>query len=176
MAEGDGEGVDFGREEGAQYPAGEDDEVAWKRVVQRSCESVSIVFSSFLDRTTERSEHSLSVLLFQVDIVALNIPDYPKVIQSPRSLSTIKKNLSSNASYTSDLFERDMQLVVDNARLFNGAESIVGQAATALERHWRSLDPAHGGGGEGARKRKESGEGGEGGEGGGSSSTKKAKY
>lgn len=106
----------------------------------------------------------LSLLLnFQVDVVALNIPDYPKIITEPRSLSSIKANLASNLRYSHEQFERDMQLIVDNARRYNGPDSAVGQAASKLEAQWHVF-----GAGDGSKKRKDS-------EGGGGAS-KKAKH
>jgi hypothetical protein len=94
-----------------------------------------------------------------VDPIALNIPTYLTVITQPRSLSTIKSNLATNRSYTPDLFDRDMQLIVDNAVLFNGKENPVGLAALALERYWRGLTKDEAGASGGGRKRKDEGGG-----------------
>ncbi|CDZ96230.1 TATA binding protein associated factor [Phaffia rhodozyma] len=92
-----------------------------------------------------------------VDVVALNIPDYPNIITQPRSLSVIKQNVQSNPLYNYDLFETDMHLVIDNAKKYNGPDSAVGQAATRLENYWRSIDS------EGSKKRKDASGGSSGG-------------
>lgn len=105
-----------------------------------------------------------SARVLQVDVVALDIPDYPTIVTNPRSLSTIKANLANNPRYSPELFERDMLLIADNARRYNGPDSAVGQAASALERQWRVFEA-----GDGGKKRKDDGTGGAG-------ATKKQKH
>lgn len=101
------------------------------------------------------SRLSLTCFRPQVDVVALNIPDYPTIITQPRSLSTIKANLTGNPRYSPELFERDMMLIADNARRYNGPDSAVGIAATKLEQQWRAFECADGG-----KKRKDEAGGG----------------
>lgn len=61
-----------------------------------------------------------------VDPIALNIPDYLKVIKKPMDFSTIKKKLNLNMYKDGHEFMNDMKLVFDNCDLFNGTESDVG--------------------------------------------------
>ena len=67
-----------------------------------------------------------------VDPVALGLPDYFDVIKTPMHLELVKKKLE-NAIY-SDMegFARDTRLVFQNAILYNGESSEVGELAQSL--------------------------------------------
>ena len=67
-----------------------------------------------------------------VDPVALGLPDYFDVIKNPMHLELVKKKLE-NAIY-SDMegFARDTRLVFQNAILYNGESSEVGELAQSM--------------------------------------------
>jgi bromodomain-containing factor 1 len=87
-----------------------------------------------------------------VDPVALNIPDYPKIIKHPMDISTIKKKLSGGRYTTAYDFESDVRLMLKNCFTFNPPGTdvyIMGQKVEELfNNKWKSLpvpppSPAH---------------------------------
>lgn len=67
-----------------------------------------------------------------VDPVVFGLPDYFEVVKNPMHLLLVKKKLE-NAVYTDMAsFERDIKLVFENAVLYNGEESEVGQLARTM--------------------------------------------
>jgi hypothetical protein len=67
-----------------------------------------------------------------VDPVVFGLPDYFEVVKNPMHLLLVKKKLE-NAVYTDMAsFERDVKLVFENAILYNGDESEVGQLAQTM--------------------------------------------
>lgn len=67
-----------------------------------------------------------------VDPVVFGLPDYFEVVKNPMHLLLVKKKLE-NAVYTDMAsFERDVKLVFENAILYNGEESEVGQLARTM--------------------------------------------
>lgn len=67
-----------------------------------------------------------------VDPVALGLPDYFDVVKIPMHLELVRKKLE-NAIYPSmDLFARDVRLVFENAILYNGEASEVGELAQTM--------------------------------------------
>ena len=106
-----------------------------------------------------------------VDPIALGIPTYFDVIprKDARDLRTISSKLSQDKYENIETFEADLDLMIDNAILFNGADSDVGDMAVKLQNRYRELlAPIKGIGGSGHAKRK-------GGDGGKPPPTKKAK-
>jgi len=74
-----------------------------------------------------------------VDIVALNIPDYPTVIRNPMDLGTVKKKLADDAYTTIDEYLADVRLIWSNALLYNGATSQVGLITVNAQRTFEGL-------------------------------------
>lgn len=67
-----------------------------------------------------------------VDPVVFGLPDYFEVVKNPMHLLLVKKKLE-NAVYTDMAsFERDVKLVFENAILYNGEDSEVGQLAQTM--------------------------------------------
>lgn len=79
-----------------------------------------------------------------VDPVVLKLPDYFDVITKPMDLSLVEKRLLD--SYYNDIgeFRADTRLVFENALLYNGADSEVGEIATKLlkrfETHFEKIE------------------------------------
>ncbi|TRX97383.1 hypothetical protein FHL15_001661 [Xylaria flabelliformis] len=71
--------------------------------------------------------------LIAVDPVALNIPNYFKIIKKPMDLAMMtEKNHDGEYKTTKDL-EKDMKLIVHNSEMFNGPEHEVTNQARQLE-------------------------------------------
>ncbi|KAJ3341127.1 hypothetical protein HDU91_000750, partial [Kappamyces sp. JEL0680] len=68
-----------------------------------------------------------------VDPVALNIPSYFTIIKYPMDLSTIRKKLELAEYATSDEFEADFRLMLDNCYKFNGVGSEIANLGKQLE-------------------------------------------
>lgn len=106
-----------------------------------------------------------------MDPIALEIPTYFDVIprKDARDLKTILSKLNQDKYETVEAFEADLDLMINNAILFNGADSDVGGMAVKLQNRYRELlGPIKGIGGSGHAKRK-------GGDGGKPPPAKKAK-
>lgn len=74
-----------------------------------------------------------------IDIEALKIPHYPKIVSKPMDFSTIKTKLTLNAYDSETDFYDDMCLVFDNCMLFNGRESSYGRIAFELKCEFDSM-------------------------------------
>lgn len=68
-----------------------------------------------------------------VDPVALNIPEYFKVIKRPMDLHTIGEKLKMNAYENANEFEEDMRLMFNNCYKFNPVGQAVHQMGRQLE-------------------------------------------
>ncbi|KAJ3526870.1 hypothetical protein NM688_g8206 [Phlebia brevispora] len=76
-----------------------------------------------------------------VDPVALGIPTYFDVIprKNARDLRTIRQKLDADKYDSIDAFEADLDLMVDNAILFNGSDSEVAKWGIDLRNKYRDL-------------------------------------
>nr|GAT56482.1 Mg transporter [Mycena chlorophos] len=68
-----------------------------------------------------------------VDPVALQIPEYYSIIKNPRDLRSIRTNLDDNAYPSVEAFEADLKLMTDNAILFNGTTTQVGEIVVKFQ-------------------------------------------
>lgn len=68
-----------------------------------------------------------------VDPIALGIPQYRTIIKRPMDLSTIRKNLESNHYSSLDEYEADIRLMLENCKIFNGANSDMAKVANMFE-------------------------------------------
>lgn len=75
-----------------------------------------------------------------VDIIALNIPHYTKIVKNPMDLSTVQTKLSNNKYENGDDFYNDVKLIFKNCYLFNpdGTEvNLMGKKLEAIfEKKW----------------------------------------
>lgn len=69
-----------------------------------------------------------------VDWKALDLQDYPKIVKKPMDLSTIKNRIKNKEYESFDAFFADIQLIWDNCKLYNIAESDIYRMAEDLER------------------------------------------
>ncbi|PIA13444.1 Bromodomain-containing protein, partial [Coemansia reversa NRRL 1564] len=73
-----------------------------------------------------------------VDIVALNIPDYPNIVKTPMDLSTVEMTLKARRYADTQAFADALRLMFNNCYLYNGRESVVGIMAGNLENMFES--------------------------------------
>jgi len=78
-----------------------------------------------------------------VDPIELGLPDYFEVVQNPMDLGLVEKNLENGEYKDLDGVESDIRLVFENAILYNGENSDVGEMAKSLlnlfVREWKSV-------------------------------------
>ncbi|KAI9013996.1 Bromodomain-containing protein [Phycomyces nitens] len=69
-----------------------------------------------------------------VDIVALNIPDYPTIVKNPIDLSTIENKLAEGFYDSPEAFEADIRLMFSNCYLYNPPAIPVHRMGRELEK------------------------------------------
>jgi len=72
--------------------------------------------------------------LVPVDVVALNIPDYYKIIKNPMDLSTVDQKLKEGKYSSADEFHADIKLIFKNCYKYNGPDSPIAGLAKQLEK------------------------------------------
>jgi bromodomain-containing factor 1 len=72
--------------------------------------------------------------ILPVDPVALNIPDYFKIIKHPMDLTTVENKLKEQQYTTGDEFYNDVKLIFKNCYRYNGIDSPVALLAKSLEK------------------------------------------
>ncbi|OMJ13707.1 SWR1 complex bromodomain subunit bdf1 [Smittium culicis] len=73
-----------------------------------------------------------------VDIVLLNIPDYPNVVKEPMDLSTVESKLKEGYYSSNFDFIADMDLIFYNCYLYNGKDLPISLMAMNLEKAYRN--------------------------------------
>eukprot|EP00550_Attheya_septentrionalis_P012790 CAMPEP_0198304368 /NCGR_PEP_ID=MMETSP1449-20131203/57363_1 /TAXON_ID=420275 /ORGANISM="Attheya septentrionalis, Strain CCMP2084" /LENGTH=1448 /DNA_ID=CAMNT_0044006889 /DNA_START=751 /DNA_END=5097 /DNA_ORIENTATION=- len=68
----------------------------------------------------------------EVDPVELGLPDYFDVVKHPMCLKKVEENLNNRSYGDSQTCERDLKLVFQNAILYNGEKSDVGELAKSF--------------------------------------------
>lgn len=74
-----------------------------------------------------------------VDWKALDLQDYPKIVKRPIDISTIKETLKNKKYETYDQFFGDIQLIWDNCKNYNIAESEIYRMAEDMERMTKKM-------------------------------------
>ena len=77
--------------------------------------------------------------LHPVDPVALNIPSYPEIVKNPMDLSTMEEKLRTDKYESADAAAADIDLIVQNAMSFNGAQHPVAQSGMNLRAHFLKI-------------------------------------
>ncbi|KAI9313053.1 Bromodomain-containing protein [Dichotomocladium elegans] len=72
--------------------------------------------------------------LTPVDVVALNIPDYPSIVKHPMDMSTIERKLNEGDYENADEFESDIRLMFNNCYLYNPPVTPVHKMGQELEK------------------------------------------
>ncbi|KAK0736525.1 hypothetical protein B0T21DRAFT_411700 [Apiosordaria backusii] len=79
-----------------------------------------------------------AAFLQPVDVVALQIPTYYKVVKKPMDLSTMATKLHNGEYASAKDFERDFDLIVKNAKAFNGEDHPVTVSGYKLQSLFRA--------------------------------------
>ena len=88
------------------------------------------VLSELKDR---KHQWQAQYFLAPVDPVALNIPDYHKIIKKPMDLGTVEHKLTNGEYENAKEFEADVRLIFTNCYKFNPQDHVVHQAGKTLE-------------------------------------------
>ncbi|KAK4506882.1 hypothetical protein PRZ48_000615 [Zasmidium cellare] len=89
-------------------------------------------------KNLKKTKHALS-FLYPVDYVALNIPTYPDIIKNPMDLMTLENKLKSLKYGSVQEFADDFDLIIQNARTFNGDNHPVTIAGFSMEAYMRKI-------------------------------------
>lgn len=79
-------------------------------------------------------EPNIGPFLEPVDWKALGLQDYPKIVKKPMDLRTIREKVKQGGYANFDMFYADVQLVWNNCKSYNIAESEIYRMAEDLER------------------------------------------
>ena len=81
---------------------------------------------------TLKKQKDAAAFRLPVDPDALKIPHYPQIIKQPMDLSTVETKLRNNEYDSVQSCVYDLQLIVDNARKFNGPDHAITHAAYGM--------------------------------------------
>jgi bromodomain-containing factor 1 len=76
-----------------------------------------------------KKKRDAAYFLRPVNHEALNLPTYPDIIERPMDLGTVETKLRNSQYRSVQSFVDDLQLIVDNARRFNGPDHAITHAA-----------------------------------------------
>ncbi|KAI0401157.1 hypothetical protein F4802DRAFT_601283 [Xylaria palmicola] len=115
-------------------PKNRDPEYASKASRKKKLDPEQRFFDIVLEEVKKAKYYNINQwFLAAVDPVALNIPNYFKVIKKPMDLATMtEKNYDGEYKAMKDL-EKDMRLIVHNSEMFNGPDHEVTHQAKQLE-------------------------------------------
>ncbi|KAI9271578.1 Bromodomain-containing protein [Phascolomyces articulosus] len=80
-----------------------------------------------------KKHRDATLLLHPVDIMKLNIPDYPKIIKHPMDLNTVDRKLTNGEYENVEDFISDVRLVFSNCYKFNGPEAMISMLCQNVE-------------------------------------------
>ena len=83
-----------------------------------------------------KEKYAFTIFGQPVDPVALGLTDYYEIVKLPMDLGTIRKKLDLNSYRDLDTFRFDINLVFDNALLYNPEESDVHSLAKNLKKQF----------------------------------------
>ncbi|KAL8952910.1 MAG: hypothetical protein Q9222_001200 [Ikaeria aurantiellina] len=84
-------------------------------------------------QNTKRSNDA-KPFLYPVDVVLLNIPNYPNIVKNPIDLRTIEEKLKADGYTSVQAVKNDFYQIVQNTVLFNGNEHPVTKNGQAMEK------------------------------------------
>ncbi|KAI1821047.1 Bromodomain-containing protein [Xylaria intraflava] len=120
-------------------PKNRDPEYASKANRKKKLDPEQRFFEVVLDEVKKVKYFAMNQwFLAPVDPVALNIPNYFKIIKKPMDLATMsEKNYDGEYKTVKDI-EKDMKLIVHNSEIFNGPDHDVSSQARQLEELFKS--------------------------------------
>lgn len=92
-------------------------------------------FRQFLLHILERIIEKDANQFFLEPVNVEEVPDYPKFIEHPMDLGTMKKQVENNFYQSFEEFEKHLNLIVDNCTFYNEKETIWHKAALKLKVH-----------------------------------------
>ncbi|KAI8630800.1 Bromodomain-containing protein [Xylariaceae sp. FL1651] len=115
-------------------PKNRDPEYSSKASRKKKLDPEQRFFETVLEEVKKVKHYAINQwFMAPVDPVALNIPNYFKIIKKPMDLATMtEKNYDGEYKTMKDM-EKDMKLIVNNAELFNGVDHEVSNQARQLE-------------------------------------------
>ncbi|KAI1345709.1 hypothetical protein F5Y01DRAFT_320494 [Xylaria sp. FL0043] len=115
-------------------PKNRDPEYASKASRKKKLDPEQRFFDMVLDEVKKVKHYAINQwFLAPVDPVALNIPNYFKVIKKPMDLATMTEKNYDGEYKTMKELEKDMRLIVHNSEIFNGPDHDVTNQARQLE-------------------------------------------
>jgi hypothetical protein len=75
-----------------------------------------------------------------VDFRGLGLSDYPLIVAKPMDLSTVRKKIKGQKYDSLTDVVSDLQLIWENAKLYNSDDSLVYTQAEAMEAHMKQLN------------------------------------
>jgi hypothetical protein len=98
--------------------------------MSRLSPEASLVCTEILE---ELCSHPIArIFLNPVDPEADGVPTYLSIVKQPSDLGTVRRKLVNNEYITISEFERDVNLIWENAILFHGRSSVIAAMATRL--------------------------------------------
>lgn len=92
----------------------------------------SVVLSSLLEQILNELRDMPDVAPFMFPVNAKQVVDYHKIIQRPMDLQTIREHIRQKKYQTRDEFIADINQIVENSSLYNGAKSSLTIAAQRM--------------------------------------------
>ena len=91
--------------------------------------------NSCLEIIDELCQHPVSAIFMNpVDPEEDQVPNYLQIVKNPSDLGTVKQKLTEQKYKTLDEFKRDVNLIWENAALFNGRQATISQMGERLNR------------------------------------------
>ncbi|XP_055587369.1 transcription initiation factor TFIID subunit 1 isoform X2 [Uranotaenia lowii] len=91
-----------------------------------------VVFSSILEQLLNELRDMPDVAPFMFPVNAKQVVDYHKIVQRPMDLQTIREHIRQKKYQTRDEFIADINQIVENSSLYNGAKSSLTIAAQRM--------------------------------------------
>lgn len=98
------------------------------RPISEGCRLLEKIVSNLLQR------HDTGPFRERVDYRLLNLPDYPDKVKKPIDLGTIKQRLNQGEYRTAEQGAKDVRLVWENCKLYNGEGSELYNLAVSLSK------------------------------------------
>ncbi|KAL1456949.1 hypothetical protein WDU94_001632 [Cyamophila willieti] len=90
------------------------------------------ILEKILNDMRDMKETEPNVKQFSFPVNAKLVPDYYKIVTRPMDLQTIRENLRSKKYQSREEFLADVNQIVENSTLYNGAKSILTDAARKM--------------------------------------------
>jgi bromodomain-containing factor 1 len=96
--------------------------------------------NSLLDKMKNLKKVKSAVpFLKPVDYVALNIPNYPDIIQNPMDISTMEAKLKNDQYGSLQDYVNDFDLIISNVKRFNGEHHVITQSGLNMDAYFRRM-------------------------------------